>query len=120
MPDVAVSLAEYLRNPALFTAAASPSPVAWAERGVESEIISPIYSKADADTEAALQAAFLAGPLVEDVVVVAGSRRDLMLRAVTISGDKLDYSAGVPAFVIGFNERGDGHTDLAVIRSLAP
>ena len=119
MPDIAVTVADYLKNPALFTAANSPSGVAWGSRAIESEIISPYRDKADADAEAVRQAAFLKGPLVEEVVTVKGARRDLNLRAVTIRGDQLGYGAGQPAFVIGFAERNDGHTDLTVVRSLA-
>jgi hypothetical protein len=120
MADVIVSVADYLRNVALFTAAASPSGVAWNERAIESEIISPLKLKADADAEATRQAAFLAGPLVEDVVLVTGARRDLMLKPVTLTGDQLGLDAvgGVPAFVIGFQEL-EGETSLTVVRSLA-
>lgn len=121
MADVAVSVADYLKNAALFTAAPNPSGVAWgATRAIESEIISPLRNKADADAEATRQALFLSGPLVEDVATVKGARRDLMLKTITLKGDQLGYGgAGKPAFVIGFAERDDGMTDLTVIRSLA-
>lgn len=120
MADVLVTVADYLKNVALFTAAANPGGVAWgAARAIESEIISPLYEKADADAEAVRQAAFLAGPLVEDVVTVKGARRDLMLQPITIEGDMLGMAGGVAAFVIGFEERDNGQTDLVVIRSLA-
>lgn len=119
MADVLVSIADYLKNVALFTAAASPSGVAWADRAVESEIVSPLKLKADADPEATRQAAFLKGPLVEEVARVKGARRDLMLKTITLTGDQFGYGAGVTVFVIGFNELDGNETELVVIRSLA-
>lgn len=121
MPDIVVSVADYLKNVALFTAAASPSGVAWtSDRAVETEIISPLRDKADADAEATREAAFLKGPLVEEVVRVSGARRDLMLKAVTIKGDRMGYGgAGATVYVIGFAELDNNETDLIVLRSLA-
>lgn len=118
MPNVAVPVADYLKNVALFTAA-DASGVAWGERGLETEIISPLYNKADADAEAAREVAFLSGPLVEDVITVPDARRDLMHRTIEAVGDKLDYDAGVPVFVIGYAELDNGTTELIVLRSLA-
>ena len=118
--EVDLTVADYLKAPALFIGAASPSPVAWGARGIDSEIISPLYNPEGATNEAARQAAFLAGPLVEDTVVVDGARRDLMGKTVTIAGDRLGYTeAGKVAFVLGFTERADGQTELVVLRSLA-
>lgn len=117
--NVSITVAEYLKSEALFASVASPSGVAWAGRAVESQIISPLYFGDDAAAEATRQAAFLAGPLVEDVLIIPGQRKDLFLKAITADGDKLGYSGGKPCFVIGFNERDDGHTELTVVRSLA-
>lgn len=119
MTDVAVSVADYLKATALFAAVATPSAVAWGDRGVESEIISPLWDKAGAEAEGARQAAFLAGPLVEEVARVPGLRRDLMLKTVTISGDRLGYAAGATVFVIGFSELETNETELIVLRALS-
>lgn len=116
--NVPITVAEYLKSEALFAVAASPSAVVWGDRAVESETISPLYFADDAGDEAGRQAAFLKGPNGEDVVTVAGNRKDLFLKAVTIVCDKLGYAAGKVAFVIGFDERADGHTDLIVVAGI--
>ena len=118
MPDVAPFYSEYLGSTALF-ANADATGVAWGERGVESETISPLALKADAEAEAARQLEFLSGPLVEDVVVVDGARRDLMLKTIAVTGSKLGYDAnGKAVFVIGYQELA-ATTELYVLRSLA-
>lgn len=117
--DVDLSIADYLKSVANFTAANSPSAVTWADRGIESEIISPLYDKVDADDEAVRQAAFLEGPLVEDLVIVDGARRDLMGKTITFEGNFLDYLGGLVGFVIGFSELETGMTELAIVRPLS-
>lgn len=117
--NISLTVAEYLKSEAIFVSVANPSGVAWAGRAVESEIISPLYFGDDAADEATRQAAFLAGPLVEDVLTVAGQRKDLFLKAITATGDKLGYAGGKACFVIGFEEQENGTTELTVVRSLA-
>jgi hypothetical protein len=108
------TVSEYLKAPALFAAVdETGEPVQWAELGLESETISPLFDPEDADDEAVRQFAFMRGPLVEDVATVAGRRRDLMLCVITLSG-----AATGPALVIGYREL-DAETELSVIRSLA-
>lgn len=109
---------EYFKGEAYYLSVPSPHAVNWGDRGVDSEIISPLHTEAGALAEATRQAAFLAGPLVEDVAVVSGARRDLMGKTITVICDKLGYDAGVPVFVIGFAEK-DGYTELNILRSLA-
>lgn len=116
--DLSLTIVDYLKSPAAFVGEDSPSAVSWGSRGVESEIISPLAGQTAAETEATRQAAFLEGPLVEDKVTVAGARRDLMNKTITIEGEFLDYGSGVAAFVIGFQELPSGLTDLFVVRSL--
>lgn len=115
---VSLSTAETLKATATFVSVDSPSGVAWADRGVESEIISPLYEEAAALVEAARQAGFLAGPLVEDVASVSGLRRDLMGKVITIKIAKLGYDAGLAALVIGYSEL-EASTELQIVRSLA-
>lgn len=108
----------YLKSPAKFTKATSGSAGLWGDRAVDSEIISPLATKAAADTEAARQIAFLAGPNVDDMVVVKGQRKDLMGKVITAKGNFLDYDAGVACLVIGYNENEAGYTELSVLRRL--
>ena len=114
---VGIATAAYLTSEALFVSAPNLSGVAWADRGIETELISPFVEEADAQTEAVRQAAFMAGPLVEDVVTVSGARRDLLGKSITVKSNRLGYDAGVPAFVIGYRELA-GVTELNVVRSL--
>lgn len=87
---------------------------------VVQEIMSPLAIRADAGTEADRQLAFLGGPLVRDIHIVQGARRDLQARPITLKGDQLDYAAGIPCFVIGFKELDDGTTELTVLRKAVP
>lgn len=118
MPTVDSATVLYLKSTALFTKATAASAATWGDRAVDSEIISPLATNAAAATEAARQIALLEGPLVEDSVRVMGQRRDLMGKVITAQGDPLDYAAGVPAFVIGYQED-EGTTILSIIRKLA-
>jgi hypothetical protein len=119
MPTANPGTVQFLKSPALFTKATAASAGTWTDRAVDSEIISPLALKAAADTEAARQIAFLEGPLVEDAILVPGKRKDLFGKVITAAGDPLDYSAGVIAFVIGFQES-DSTTLLSIIRKLVP
>lgn len=108
-----------LKNPALFTAASPAGAPAWGDKGVDSEVISSLANKADADAEAQRQANFLGGPTVYELHTVMGARRDLLLKCVTVVGDRLGYQgAGAKVFVLGVNENGNGTTTLFVIRKL--
>ena len=116
---VTLTEGEYLKSEAYFLEVPNPSPVAWGDRGVDSETISPLHLEADAIAEAARQVAFLSGPLVEDIVSIPGARRDLMCKTITVFCDKLGYEAGVNGFVVGYAEQ-DGFTELNIVRRLAP
>lgn len=113
---VDAGLAEWLRAQALYATAGGEAP-AWGDRALETELISPLAMRADAEAEAARQLAFLAGPLVLDQHVVDGLRADLIGRVVTLEGDTLDYQAGVAGFVVSVQE-GEGVTTLGVLRQL--
>jgi hypothetical protein len=120
MAAVDPGLADWLRGRALFTSAADAAiTAAWGSDAIEGELVSPFALKADADTEAARQIAFWAGPLVLDTHVVPGLRADLQGRVVTIATDKLGYGAGKPVLVIGVEEADDAEqTTLLVVRKL--
>lgn len=115
---VSIVTAAYLKSDALFVSAAPSSPN-WGTKARESKIISPFFDKASAQAEATRQAALLEGPLVEELVVVKGNRKDLHLKTITVTGDQLGADAGFVGFVVGVNELG-GETELAVMRSLSP
>lgn len=116
---VDTGFADWLKAGALYVAVASPNAAAWAGKGVTTEIVSPYALKASATAEATKQAAFLAGPLVRDTVTVAGARKDLLAKPVTLKWDRLGYTAGgIVAFVVGAVEQANGTTVLNVVRSL--
>lgn len=113
--------ANWLRAGALYVAAASPNAAAWAGKGIETEIVSPYATRPGGLAEATKEAAFLAGPLVRDTVVIAGARKDLIAQPVTLTMvlARLGYTAGgVAAFVLGAQEQDNGTTILNVVRSL--
>ena len=89
---------------------------AWADRAVESEILTPLATKAAAEAEGARQLAFLATPLAIDMHVVPGLRRDLLGKPITIEADGLGYEAGRDVFVIDFEEAPE--VEMTVIRVL--
>jgi hypothetical protein len=115
------AFAAWLKSDALYsTGYASGVSATWGSRATSSTIVSPLAAKADADAESARQAAFLAGPLVRDTLVVPGQRSDLICRAVNAAGDRLGYEATPTVFVIGVDETQiEGCTMLIVLRKLA-
>lgn len=119
--SVDAGVVDWLKNGALFVTSVPAGAAAWAGKGVESEIVSPIVARAAAVTEADRQSAFLSGPNVKDRVLVLGWRKDLYGKPITIKGDRLGYTpAGVVAFVLGVEEQDNGTTVLTVLRRLAP
>lgn len=104
---------EWLRSMALYASATDAALAArWGDRAVESEILSPIALKADADAEAARQLAFFGGPVAFDVEEVAGRQVGLIGCAVTFEGE------AEAVFVINAQELVGGRTQLVVIRRL--
>jgi hypothetical protein len=77
---------------------------AWGDTAIDSRVVSPLVDRNAAQAEAVAQAQFLAGPIARDKIVVAGLRKDLIGRLITISGDRLGYENGSVAFVIGAAE----------------
>lgn len=113
---VDTGLASYLKSSTLKTSALATG-VAWGTRAVTIEQQSALDLKADAVAQAAVTLAFVGGPLVKERVVVKGRRRDLLLRAVALTGTRLGYTAtAIAAFVIGVAEQGNGTTLLTVVR----
>lgn len=119
MPTVDPARADWLKREALFSAATvSGAFTKWGDLALDSTIISALALKADADTESAKQAAFMAGPLAREKIDVIGFRKDLVGQVVTITGDRLGYEAGgLAVFVLGAAEQG-GFTTLTVLRRL--
>lgn len=112
--------AAWLKTDARYaTATVAGASAAWGDKALDSKIISPLANQSDAVTEGAAQAAFLAGPLARDSVVVPGLRKDLLGRLVTITADRLGYEAGADVFVIGVRESDSSRmTTLTVLKRL--
>lgn len=116
MTSVPAGYGAYLQADGRYTTAAiSGASAAWGDKALASSIMSPIAYKADADTEVARQAQFLAGPLVRDITLVPGQRSDLLFQVVTIYADRLGYEGGAVVFVIGVAEQTNG-TLLTVLK----
>lgn len=117
MSAVDPGIAAWLRGGALF-ASSSDAPVAAAfgASAIETEIRTPLATKAGAEAEAARQLAFLKGPLVEDTAVIPGLRADLIGQAITLRGTELGYDTGKAVFVIAAEEA--DAADLTVLRVL--
>lgn len=111
--------ADWLKAPALWSSTANGSlPAGLDASARESEIISPLVTKAAADSEGGRQMGILGSPVALDPHVVKGQRRDLIGKAVTLRNDLLGYSAGIACFVVGADEREDNTTVLKVVRKL--
>jgi hypothetical protein len=113
--------AAWLKSAALYTSSSDPEIAArWGASGltVDSEVLSPLAFKADADTEAARQAAFMGGPLVIDEVLALGRLRKLRGQTISVKIDKLGYANGVSAFVVGVTENENGTSTLSVVRPM--
>lgn len=115
---VDLSFAAWLKSQALLATATPPSAATWDGKTVSSSITSPLVHAVDAQAAAARQAAFLAGPLVEDDHVVRGRLRALQGQLVILNGDRLGYEGGSLAFVLGADEQTDGTTILTVLKRL--
>ena len=112
--------AQWLRNDALYSSLANSSlPAGLNASAIETEIVSPLITKAAADSELARQIAVLGGPLALDRHVVKGQRRDLVGQCITLTNELLGYTPGAPAFVISADEQDDNLTILEVVRSMA-
>jgi len=112
--------AAWLKAPARFvTTTIAGAAATWGDKALDSEAVSPLAYKADAQAEATRQAQFLAGPLVRDRITVPGLRKDLLGKNVTIYGDRLGYENGATVFVLNVAEQdGARMTTLTVLKRL--
>jgi hypothetical protein len=111
--------AEWLKSAALFTSGANAGLLAGLQGpAIETEIITPLATKAAADAENARQIAFVGGPNATDRHIVSGQRRDLLGKCVTLKHENLGYSAGKACFVLEVSELEDDTTALTVLRKL--
>lgn len=91
----------------------------WGETAELSDRVTTIATKADAETEAARQLAFLGGPLVEDEHLLIGEWGGYLGQVITLSIDKLGYDAGIDVFVISVeDDRSAGTSRVKVLRRL--
>lgn len=105
MAAVDPGYALWLKAKALFVESTNATvDGAWGTRATISERVSPLATKAAADTEAARQRALLEAPMVIDRLSVPGLRSDLIGQPVTLTADRLGYAGGVVCFVIGVVE----------------
>jgi len=113
--------AAWLKQDALYAiSAVAGASAAWGDKAISSTVVSPLANESDAQTIADAQAAFMAGPLAQDKVVVAGHRKDLIGQCITVTGDRLGYEAGAAVFVIGAAEADPGSTTtLTVLKRTA-
>lgn len=119
MPGVVdQGLVQWLKSPALYTSISNTLPSGLNAAAIESEIISPLLTKAAADAELVRQLTVLGGPLVADRHVVKGQRRDLVGKPITMQGEFLGYDAGYAVFVIEAEELDNNVTALTVLRKL--
>lgn len=117
---VDTGFAQWLRAPALYTNAPNSGlPAGLQGQALESEIISPLLSKAAADSEAGRQIAVLGGPLAVDQHIIKGQRADLIGKPITLSGTQLGYEAAPVVFVIEVDELEANLTSIVVLRKLA-
>lgn len=101
------------------TATVSAEAGAWAGRGRQLAVTSPLATREGAAAEGSRLLALFGGPLVRDRAVVDGERRNLARRCIRLRGG-LDYSAaGDLVFVLGVQEQANGTTILTVLRRLA-
>jgi hypothetical protein len=130
--SVDLELARWLKEGVKFASADNAGvAAAFGALGRTTEIRGPLALAAGADAEAVRQVAFLGGPLVEDVAVVSGLRRDLLGKCITLRADppegqaanaarQLGYELGQPVFVIGYQEHDKAElTTLFVLRKLS-
>lgn len=117
MTDAA--FAERLKAGALYVSATPAAGLAWADRGVESTLISSLATSSGATSEAQRQADFVGGPLVRDTHIVPGRRHDLLFKPIQITHASLGYAGSPTVFVIGVEEAAGGtYTTLTVLKRL--
>jgi hypothetical protein len=112
--------AQWLMGPGLWHVGSdAPLLARWGDKAQVSERMTTLADKAEAVAEAARQIAFLGGPLVIDEHVLAGSWGDRLGQVITITGDRLGYTAGIGVFVIGAeDDRATGLSQVTVLRRL--
>lgn len=112
-------IARWFREGILYASAEDAATAArWGGIAITSSIDSALALKADAQAEAIRQLAIWSGPIGQDEHLVAGDRKDLKLRCITLVIDRLGYDEGVPAFVLGTEPAEGNMTRLTVIRRL--
>ncbi len=113
MAAVDAGYAAWLKSQARYvTAHITGSETAYPAGTVDSEIISPIGAKADAEAEVVRQAQFLAGPIARDTHVMVGQLSHLVGTLVSITGDRLGYEDGRLCFVVEAREEQDRATTI--------
>lgn len=91
----------------------------WGDVAVTSERMTTIATKADAETEAGRQLAFMGGPLASEEHLLKGEWASFIGCVITLTIDQLGYDAGLDVFVIGAqDDRETGVSRVTVLRRL--
>lgn len=93
----------------------------WGDSVLTQERKTTIALKADAEAEAARQLAFMGagGPMVIDVHLLVGRWEPYRGQVITITGNRLDYDAGIDVFVLGAEDAlASGTSRVTVLRRL--
>jgi len=118
--SVDAEFAAWLGSACLNAVSSSPSlETAWGTLAATAELVSALAYKSDAEAEAVRQVNLFGGPMVVEVLQVAGLRVDLTCKPVTLTASRAGYTAGATVFVLGARELENvERTNLTVLRKL--
>ena len=120
MPIVDPVFAQWLQDEGLWTVETNAAAVTqWGESAITGSRMSALALLADADAEAVRQRTFLAGPIVEEVHQLKGEWRGYIGSVITLTIDRLGYTAGKDVFVTGAeDDLSTGLSAVTVLRRL--
>lgn len=115
-----VTYAEWLQAECLFSESTDAAiAAAWGEDAPTSETITALASLAAAQTESDRQQDFLGRALAIDTHDMVGKFAQLIGKAITITGPRLGYDAGVVCLVLGsIDDLARGVAKVTVLRVL--
>lgn len=119
MSLVPSTIAQWLSDRAIFAQSENAMlRASWGDVSIESEVLSPIASAADASAEADRQLSFLGQPLAEEVIEIEGELVGLLGTCQRIVCDRAGYADGPAVLIIGAEEQDSGMTRLTVLRPM--
>lgn len=91
----------------------------WGDRAQQTERMTTIATKAEAQAEAARQLAFLGGPLAIEEHLLVGEWSERLGQVITITIPQLGYDGGLDVFLLSAeDDRVAGTSRVTVIRRL--